>query len=393
MKTKMLKKLLRDSWLRRKLTFAAVGAALILAGCAGSTQSQLWESRSSNRVQALAAAVGMPDAGTFEARDLQWTDTLRPDGPREVLARFYLPVPVKSSEKAPASQPVPLMVFSHGIGGSREGYTYIGKHLAANGIAALHVQHVGSDRSLWFGNPLQMVNRLQEAAKGTEAIARTQDVRFALTQVLASTEFKSRLDATRIAAAGHSYGANTTLLLAGARVQRDAQVLDLADSRIGAAVIISAPPFYGQGDPQAIVGGVAVPSLHITAQGDEINIPGYYSAAKDRVAVFDATGSAQSSVNKTLAVFRDGSHSMFTDRLGTGGEALNPQVKKVTRDLILAFLRKEFFSDDRAMTEWPQQHQTVLSRFEQSQHKQGRKVLAESSRKAIEFVAFSTPHQ
>jgi len=366
--------------LRTKLVVAAVGAAFILTGCGGSTQSELSENRSNSRAQALAAAMGMPDPNSFEARDLQWTDTLRPDGPREVLARFYLPLLVKGSENAAASQPVPLVVFSHGIGGSREGYSYIGKHLAANGIAALHVQHVGSDRSLWFGNPLQLVTRLQEAAKDKEAIARTQDVRFALNQVLASTEFKSRLDATRISAAGHSYGANTVLLLVGARVQRDSQVLDLTDPRISSAVIISAPPFYGQGDPQAIVGGISVPSLHITAQRDEINIPGFYSAAKDRVAMFEATASTQSSVVKTLAVFSDGSHNIFTDRLGTGGAALNPLVKKATRDLILAFLRREFYAEEQAITEWPQQHQALVSRFEQSQNKERPTPIKESAR-------------
>ena len=117
----------------------------------------------------------MPDASAFETRDLQWTDALRPDGPREVLARFYLPAVIKGSEKATSSQPVPLVVFSHGIGGSRDGYTYIGKHLAAHGIATLHVQHEGSDRSLWFGNPMQIVSRLQVAANDREAIARTQE--------------------------------------------------------------------------------------------------------------------------------------------------------------------------------------------------------------------------
>jgi dienelactone hydrolase len=366
----MEKKLIRDTSLSRTLAIAAVCAVFILAGCGNSLQSEPAEHRSNSREQALAAAIGAPDPSRFEARDLQWTDTLRPDGPREVLARFYLPLLVKGSENVAASPPVPLVVFSHGIGGSREGYSYIGKHLAANGIAALHVQHVGSDRRLWFGNPLQMVTRLQEAAKEKEAIARTQDVRFALDQVLANTEFKSRLDTTRISAAGHSYGANTVLLLVGARVERDSLVLDLADPRISSAVIISAPPFYGQGDPQAIVGGISVPSLHITAQGDEINIPGFYSAAKDRVAIFEATASTQSPAAKTLAVFSDGSHNIFTDRLGTGGAALNPLVKKATRDLILAFLRQEFFADDQAITDWAEQNQALVSRFEQSRHKE-----------------------
>jgi hypothetical protein len=151
--------------------------------------------------------------------------------------------------------------------------------------------------------------------------------------------------------------------------------MDLADARIVTAVIISAPPFYDLGDPKAIVGGIAIPSLHITAQGDEINIPGYYSAAKDRVAVFEATGSTLDSVAKTLVVFRDGSHSMFTDRLGTGGEALNPQVKIATRELVLAFLQNEFFGDNKKMSEWPKQNLSLVSRYEQTQQMKAGKVL------------------
>ncbi|MBS7808408.1 hypothetical protein [Variovorax sp. PCZ-1] len=340
---------------QKRLAVAALLAAatLPLIGCASNsnTQQQSWDSRSANRSLALAAAVGMPEADTHEVRDLQWTDASRQ---RVVPAKLYLP--------KDAASKAPLVIFSHGIGGSREGYTYIGKYLAANGIAALHVQHVGSDRSLWFGNPIQMVGRLQDAAKESEAVDRTKDMRFALDQLLSDAQLSTRLDAQRIAAAGHSYGANTTMLLAGARVQRAGSEMDLADPRIKAAVIISAPPFYGEGEPSAIVGKIRVPSLHITATGDEIKIPGYYSSAKDRVAVYEATSSQP---GKMLAVFKEGSHSMFTDRLGTGGEALNPQVKKATRELMLAFLQKQWSGDSQALKRWPAQHAPLVARFEQ----------------------------
>jgi dienelactone hydrolase len=345
--------------LQKRLAFAALLAAatLPLIGCASSSssQQQAWDSRSANRNQALAAAVGMPEADTHEVRDLQWMDTARQ---RAVPAKLYLP---KDAGKD-ANTKAPLVIFSHGIGGSREGYSYIGKYLAANGMAALHVQHVGSDRGLWFGNPIQMVGRLQDAAKDTEAIDRTKDMRFALDRVLADAELNARIDAQRIAAAGHSYGANTTMLLAGARVQRDGAAMDLADPRIKAAVIISAPPFYGEGDPSEILKSMRVPSLHITATGDEIKIPGYYSSAQDRVAVYEA---ANSLPGKMLAVFKEGSHSMFTDRLGTGGEALNPQVKKATRELMLAFLLQQFKGDAQALAKWPSRHASLMARFEQ----------------------------
>jgi dienelactone hydrolase len=344
------------AWLVAAVVF---GMATVLAGCASgsatpaSQVSTVAADRQFSRAQALAAAVGMPSADTHEVRDLSWIDAARQ---REVLARVYLPSVGSSPDQA-----APLVVFSHGIGGSREGYSYIGRYLAANGIAALHVQHVGSDRSLWAGNPVQMLGRLQEAAKEGEAVDRTKDVSFALDQVLADAQLKHRFDARRIAAAGHSYGANTTMLLAGARVQRAGAPMDLADQRIRAAVIISAPPFYGEGDPAQILQSVRVPSLHITATGDEIKIPGYYSDAKDRVAVYEATSP---SAGKLLVVFKEGSHSMFTDRLGTGGQTLNPQVKKATRELMLAFFQQVFAGQSQALAAWPTQHQSLVARFE-----------------------------
>jgi dienelactone hydrolase len=347
------------------LAWAALAASLLaLLGCASRAEPQAatdalaTERRISNRIQALATAVGMPDASTFEVLNFSWQDdTRQASKSREVLARIYLP----AHNGQALHKAAPLVVFSHGIGGSREGYSYIGKYLAAHGIAALHVQHVGSDRSLWSGNPLQMLGRLQEAAKDTEAIDRTKDIRFALDQVLADNALKGKIDPQHIAAAGHSYGANTTMLLAGARVQREGKALDLADSRIKAAVIISAPPFYGEGDPAQILKSIRVPSLHITAMGDEIKIPGYYSDAKDRVAVYEATAPSQS---KLLAVFKEGSHSIFTDRLGTGGETLNPQVKKATRELMLAFLQNIFAGETQALSAWPERHADLVARYE-----------------------------
>jgi predicted dienelactone hydrolase len=189
-----------------------------------------------------------------------------------------------------------------------------------------------------------------------------QDIRFVLDQLLAG-ELAPRLDAERIAGAGHSYGANTTLLAAGAIVRRDGRPLLLRDERLRAAVVISAPPFYGEGDPRRILAGVQVPSLHVTATEDVIRIPGFFSGADDRIAVYEAIGSPR----KWLAMYEGGSHSMFTDRAGTGGVALNPQVKEATRALVLAFLRGVFEGDEaarQALGDWPQRWAGILARFE-----------------------------
>jgi predicted dienelactone hydrolase len=301
----------------------------------------------------LAASPAAPGAGTsYSTRDFDWLDAARE---RRVPVRLYLP------DGASADKPVPLVVFSHGIGGSRTGYSYLGRFWASRGYASLHLQHVGSDRNLWYGNPFEMVARLHGAAQEAEAIARVRDLSFALDQLLRS-ELAPRLDGERIVAAGHSYGANTTLLAAGAAVRRNGERLDLRDARIKAAIVLSAPPFYGEASPQQILAPVRVPTLHVTATEDVIRIPGYYSSADDRVAVFDATGSAR----KTLAVFSGGSHSMFTDRPGTGGVQLNPQVKQATRELSLAFLDSVFHADESALAAWPKQFDGIVARFTRS---------------------------
>ena len=299
---------------------------------------------------ASPAARAVPGAG-FEVIDLEPTDRKRA---RQVPLRLYLP------QQASAQQPAPLVVFSHGIGGSRLGYTYLGRHWASHGLASLHLQHVGSDRSLWgSGSVFALVSRLQQAAQESEAIDRVHDLRFALDHVLGEG-LGSRLDATRIVAAGHSYGANTTLLAAGARVERQGQVVDLRDERIQAAIVISAPPFYGESAAlQRILAPVQLPSLHITCTEDIIRIPGYFSGLDDRLAVFAATGGTR----KTLAVFQGGSHSIFTDRSSPGGPQVNQQVKAATRDLTLGFMRSILAGEHSALQDWPQRHSNLLAQF------------------------------
>lgn len=286
----------------------------------------------------------------YQVIDHDWYDDARA---RPVPARLYWPADL------PSDASVPLVVFSHGIGGSRLGYSYLGKHWSSRGVASLHVQHVGSDATVWRGNPFGVVGRLQAAAQESEALARAADMSFALSRMLSpeTGPLGPAVDRRRLVAAGHSYGANTTLLSVGAQVVRQGRVVSCQDARFSAALIISAPPFYGEADLAAILGHVAVPTLHVTTTDDVIEIPGYRSDAEDRLAVFNAVGDPR----KLLAVFRGGSHSIFTDRPITGGTALNPKVKAATADLALAFLDLAFKGDGEALARWDAAWQPILS--------------------------------
>ena len=301
---------------------------------------------------ATASPTGLPGAEApapaFTVQEFDWQDGSRN---RAVPVRLYWPA------AASASRPVPMIVFSHGIGGSRRGYSYLGQFWASQGYASLHLQHVGSDRAIWTGNVLSTFGRLQAAAQEGEALDRVQDLRFALDQMLTGP-LAPQIDASRLIAAGHSYGANTTLLAVGARVERDGRTLNLRDPRLKAAIVISAPPFYGESSAERILGGIEVPSLHVTATEDIIRVPGYFSPASDRLAVFEATGGK----GKALAVFEGGSHNIFSDRGYSGGAGLNAQVKQATQALSMAFLGSVFDGDARGLGQWAQRFGGLLAR-------------------------------
>ena len=339
--------------LKTKLSvFAAVAIGLVFV--AGNCTAAL-SNEPAAATPPIAAAPKSSAQDSISVANFEWQDAARN---RAVPVRLYLP-----DVTATGPAPVPLIVFSHGLGGSRNGYQYLGRFWASQGYASLHVQHIGSDNSLWLGNPFGLTMRLTSAAQDSEAMARAKDVSFALTELLVMPSMAERLDANRIVAAGHSYGANTTMLLVGAAVPRktDAghEVLNLRDPRIKAAMLLSAPPFYGYGNPAAILGSIALPTLHITATGDDINIPGYGSGVDDRVNVFNAMGD----VRKTLVVFTGGSHSIFTDRATTGGAELNPKIKAATQELSLAFLKQIFNGDAAALTAWQPKFADLLARF------------------------------
>ncbi len=282
--------------------------------------------------------------------DMLWTDK---DRQRELPVRLYWP-----ASASPAT-PVPLVVFSHGLGGSRTGYSYLGRYWASLGFASLHVQHAGSDRAVWTGNIFSLFGNLQSAASEANALDRARDVSFAITQILQSKDYGAQINAGAIAVAGHSYGANTAMLIGGATVERDGKPLTLRDDRVKALILISAPPFTGEGDMGKILRPIKVPTLHVTGTEDVIRVPGYYSDVADRVAVYDAVVAP----SKLLTIFKGATHSIFTDRSAPAGFELNAAVKKATRELSGLFLKTILAgAPSKAVDEWMLSQRALLDR-------------------------------
>ncbi|MDP2370946.1 alpha/beta hydrolase family protein [Rhodoferax sp.] len=229
----------------------------------------------------------------------------------------------------------PVLLFSHGLGGSREGSGFLGVHWAARGYVAVFLQHQGSDDAVWReSTPGARMAALRRAANLSNTLLRLQDVPVVIDQLSqwhASNghALAGRLDLSRIGMSGHSFGAVTTQAVSG---QRDARgVAAFMDARIMAAVIMS-PSSPRQADPTLAFGAVAIPWLLMTGTRD-VAVVGDADVAS-RLTVFPALPPGA----KYELVLHDAEHSAFSDRALPGDQlARNPNHHRAILALSTAF--------------------------------------------------------
>lgn len=231
---------------------------------------------------------------------LSWHDAARD---RDVPAKIYYPVD--------SAKPCAVIVFSHGLGGSRDGYGYLGDYWAAHGYVSVHLQHAGSDAAVWKDKLRPMKALRAAAADPDNARNRPRDVSFALDELTRMNADKSsplhgRLDLGRIGLAGHSFGSFTTLATV-----TPAHPTGGYDPRIKAAVAMSTPA------PRIpdVYAGVKIPVYHLTGTEDS-DRAGSVKDAKDRRIPYDQAKAAPA----CLLTFEGGDHAVFS-----GASERNPK--------------------------------------------------------------------
>ena len=170
----------------------------------------------------LAAGLLLAPFPALASDDIASADTVltAPDG-RAVPVRITWPVR--------GSKRLPLLVFSHGANGTLDGLVLIQRSLTRGRIVAAP-RHPDSeanpdlakvDRTKVFGQRVADMKLVLDASAGIERLT------------------GKRIDRTRIAAGGHSFGALIAQALGGAKVGAPAQ--DWRDARITRVVAFSPP--------------------------------------------------------------------------------------------------------------------------------------------------------
>lgn len=115
------------------------------------------------------------------------------------------PIPIALWQPATPGR-YPLILISHGSGGSEYGHRSWAEHLARNGYVVAAPRHWGDshDKPDGRGSDVQLVGRPIQASA-------------ALDSVLAHPQLKQLVDPQRIGMVGFSAGGYTTLVMAGAR--------------------------------------------------------------------------------------------------------------------------------------------------------------------------------
>ncbi len=243
---------------------------------------------------------------------------------RNVPIKFHLP-------KERTAQPV--VVISHGAGGSRDGMFALAQEIAKQGYVVMCLEHVTSNtdniRERMKAKRWGFRNAVVASGKDISARRnRPLDVKFAIDLAtklnLEDSNLKGRMDLSRIAMIGHSYGAYTTLVCCGAK---PVGIQDqLADARVKLGIVMSPQAGNGEFFDATSFQAIKVPFMGISGNRDRTQ---FVTSVKDREDCFRSMPPG----DKHFVWFDDAGHFSFSDSSGSGRKVLLKPDSDVTNAL------------------------------------------------------------
>ena len=263
--------------------------------------------------------------------DENWLDAAR---------QRQMPVKLRWPDASAFPGQRPMVLFSHGLGGTREGGAVWGEAWAAAGFVVLHLQHPGSDIAALRSVAATFTDKtaLRSVGSAAQLLARLQDVGFVLDEIgRRHADSQGRWGTARPVEAGlcgHSFGAITTLGMAG---QRYPKFQGINEPRLGSFIALS-PSMPASGNAADAFERVTRPLLSVTGTRDG-DVAGTGATPERRAAVFAAlpSGSAPGQTagntvgNKAHLVLQDADHMTFAGQTGRAVEIVPREA--VTRDL------------------------------------------------------------
>lgn len=261
------------------------------------------------RGQVFAQAEARPSGLT---EDDTWQDRARQ---RSMPVRIRWPA--ESAPMPPGGRPVVL--FSHGLGGTAAGGERWGQAWCAAGLVVVHLQHPGSDLEAVRRVARSFSNQagLRRAAGPEQLLARLEDTVFALDEMqrrkAAGSGRWSEARVQAVGMSGHSFGAHTTLGMAG---QRYPGHPGMDEPRLAAFMAFS-PTLPARGDPAQAFAGLTRPLLCLTGTHDD-DVAGNGATPERRMGVFAALPPGR----KAQLVLEDADHMTFAGNASLRGESL-----------------------------------------------------------------------
>jgi predicted dienelactone hydrolase len=267
--------------------------------------------------------------------------------PRTVPVKIYYPQDARVKN-------APVIMMSHGLGGSRDIGTYLGNVWSENGFVVVAMQHEGSDKEVLKGKErAEYMKALKKAISVESYLKRVQDVKASIDQITKwngdqTHQLFGKLNLDQIGMCGHSFGAVTTQAVSGQSNPLTGN--QFTDKRIKAAFAMSPSIPGNKGKPDAeanknAFSNVSIPWLLMTGTEDK-SIVTPNVTAESRKLVYQNLPAG----DKYQLVLKDATHMAFSDRTIVGTKHRNPNHHTAIIAISTAFFQAYLYNDATAKT-------------------------------------------
>ena len=221
----------------------------------------------------------------------------------------------------------PVVIYSHGLGGAPEKFSYLANMWASRGVVGVFLHHPETDEAQWRGRLRAMPELRELYRRYWNARDRALAIRFAIDRLTSpgneSSSFAPILDLSRIGASGNDLGALGALLVAG-QIPPDGGP-SLKDPRVTAIAPLSPPVFCDAAHAAVVYENITIPCMTVAGTRDD-GIVGTTRAWQRRIP-FDAMTRS----DRYHVILNGGDHMVYSGHLRARRQATDADYQNVIR--------------------------------------------------------------